>query len=93
MTKTNSWVRLISGILVLGFFAQEISYAAPGIQPVDFSFIQGPILGAKIPQSIATIEDTLRLPSDLSIILLQDALGHHSKKRKNQNDFSGRRHP
>ncbi|GEM_PF-291153 len=71
--KFHSTLRVISSLLLVSFFFQDVSFAAIGLKPAEFNFFQKPLINFQIPPSVATVEDAVRLSGQKTIFLIQDA--------------------
>ena len=76
MTKQRygHFLRLISTLLIVAFFGEQLSYAAPDLKPAPFTLEEKLSLSYSIPESVAQIEDSYKAPNaERTVFLLQDA--------------------
>ena len=69
--RSRSLLRVIAAVLVPAFLLQDVSFAAPDIRALDFSFTSRPPIPFHLPESVALVEDAHK-GGDRTIILLQD---------------------
>ena len=79
--RYSLFLKTISLALVISFLFQELLYANPDAQAIA-SYFQGPVLSAKPPSSIASLQDSYKSANGKkSVILIQDAHVNESAQK------------
>ncbi len=67
-------LRVLSTLLALLFSLEQVAFAASEVMPKQFNLFEKPIIDLKLPESIASVEDSWKAPnSDRLVYLIQDA--------------------
>lgn len=70
----KSRVRIISTFLALLFTLEQVAFAASEVMPKQLDIFEKPTIDLKLPESIATVEDSWKAPDSSKLVyLIQDA--------------------